>query len=170
MNSRIAPLLIALIACAAIVGCTATVAPEATATIPAVSESMATSVVSGLPTETDTPRDGGPTAVSTPGGEDSEQEPTPTLEATGAFFLDIEAPSSDEVIVFTRMLDVKGRSTVDALVSVNDTIAEIDGDGRFSVPVELIEGPNIVEVVASDTDGGQFSEVLLVIYDPNGSV
>ncbi len=61
--------------------------------------------------------------------------------------------------------EVTGRTTVDALVSVNDTIAQVDEDGRFRVTVSLEEGPNFVEVVASNTAGDQASEILLIIYE-----
>ena len=92
--------------------------------------------------------------------------PTPTPSALGTFFLDIESPEELDAVVDSNEFLVIGRTTVDAAVSVNDTFADVDEDGRFKVVVALLEGPNVVEVVASDTEGNEFSEVLLIVYEP----
>ncbi|MEX0761992.1 MAG: hypothetical protein WD208_03675 [Dehalococcoidia bacterium] len=91
--------------------------------------------------------------------------PTATPDPTEEFFLYMEAPGQDEAFVDSEVYEVTGRTTVDALVSVNDTIAQVDEDGRFRVTVSLEEGPNFVEVVASNTAGDQASEILLIIYE-----
>ena len=54
-------------------------------------------------------------------------------------------------------------------MSVNDTIAQLDVDGRFSVTVALDEEINVVEVVASVASGEELSEVLVIIREPQGS-
>jgi len=45
-------------------------------------------------------------------------------------------------------------------------IADVDQDGNFSVTVNLEEGPNIIEVVASDQLGHEKSYSIAVIYVP----
>jgi hypothetical protein len=100
--------------------------------------------------------------------------PAPELSATitsvpdaiGAFFLHIAEPADGEAIVTTSSYDVVGRTSVDALVSVNDTFAEVAVDGTFTVTVELDEGPNIVEVVASTSAGEEANIVLVIILEP----
>ncbi|MCH7593791.1 MAG: hypothetical protein IIB27_04710 [Chloroflexi bacterium] len=72
-------------------------------------------------------------------------------------------------MVTAAEFEVIGRSSLDALVSVNDTIAQLDVDGRFSVTVALDEGINVVEVVASVASGEELSEVLVIIREPQGS-
>ncbi len=99
----------------------------------------------------------------------AEVAPTPTQSPVGDFFLAIESPESLEAVTAADEFEVIGRSSLDALVSVNDTIAQLDVDGRFSVTVALDEGINVVEVVASVASGEELSEVLVIIREPQGS-
>lgn len=107
----------------------------------------------------------GPAGMQTP----VEGAPTPTQSPVGDFFLAIESPESLEAVTVATEFEVIGRSSLDALVSVNDTIAQLDVDGRFSVSVPLDEGVNVVEVVASVASGEELSEVLVIIREPQGS-
>lgn len=92
--------------------------------------------------------------------------PTATPDATGDFFLTIEEPLETESIIAESSITVTGRTRLDATISVNDIFADIDGDGRFVVTVDLEIGPNIIEVVASLSTGEALNEVLVVIYSP----
>ncbi len=92
--------------------------------------------------------------------------PTPTPEATGDFFLTIEEPENIESVVAEASITIVGRTRIDAAVSVNDIFAEVDEDGRFRVLIELEEGPNIIEVIASVETGNELVEILVVIYSP----
>ncbi len=76
------------------------------------------------------------------------------------------SPDTDELFVAQSSYEFSGRTTVDALLSVNDTVLEVDELGRFAFMMDLEEGPNVIEVVASNGLGEQFDEVLLVIYEP----
>lgn len=87
-------------------------------------------------------------------------------QATGALFLQMLSPSTDELFVTESAYEFTGRTTVDALLSVNDSVLEVDEEGRFAFAMELEEGPNVIEVVVSNALGDQFDEVLLVIYEP----
>ena len=71
----------------------------------------------------------------------------------------------DETTVYTADLLVKGQTEVDAIVSVEGVTVEVDEDGNFSTVVTLEEGPNLIEVEASDFEGNEGSVVLTVIYD-----
>ncbi|MDA1256885.1 MAG: DUF4382 domain-containing protein [Chloroflexi bacterium] len=104
------------------------------------------------------------TSTATP-----EDAPTPTQSPVGEFFLSIEAPESLEAVTTAQEFEVVGRSSLDALISVNDTVVELDVDGRFSVSVPLEDGVNVVEVVASVASGEELSEVLVIIREPQGS-
>ncbi len=87
-------------------------------------------------------------------------------QATGALFLEMISPETDELFVAQSSYEFSGRTTVDALLSVNDTVLDVDEQGRFAFMVDLEEGPNVIEVVASNGLGEQYDEVLLVIYEP----
>lgn len=100
-----------------------------------------------------------PTATATP-------EPTATPDAIGAFFLDILEPADGEAFVSTDTYEIVGRTSVDALVTVNDTFVDVAVDGTFTLTVTLADGPNIVEVVASTAGGDQSGVVLVIIYEP----
>lgn len=100
---------------------------------------------------------------------DSAPEATAAAEfeqATGALFLEMISPETDELFVTQSSYEFSGRTTVDALLSVNDHILEVDEQGNFALAMVLEEGPNVIEVVASNALGEQFDEVLLVIYEP----
>ena len=81
------------------------------------------------------------------------------------FFLEVIEPQNESV-VHQQSVEVVGRSTPDAVVSVNDTTAELDAQGNFTVEVSLKEGPNVIEVVASDFEGNQESVVIALVYVP----
>ena len=93
--------------------------------------------------------------------------PSPTPVATeGEMFLQLVSPPETEVFTDVGSLTVAGRTRVDAVVTIDDTIVEPNIDGEFSLDVALEEGPNIIEVVASVASGEQMDLVLVVIYLP----
>ena len=95
-----------------------------------------------------------PTAVPA----DAELEPGLTLE--------LLEPEELEVITEESTIDIVGATRVDAIVTINDTVVEPDGDGIFSLSVDLEEGPNLIEIIASVASGEQKDLVLVVIYLP----
>jgi hypothetical protein len=52
------------------------------------------------------------------------------------------------------------------VVSVNDAIVIAAGDGSFKATIPLEEGPNLVEVVASDEAGNETWLALTISYEP----
>ena len=124
---------------------TAAPAPTPTATpVPAATAPPA-------PTPTPTPPPGGPATL--------------TPEEAERLFLQITQPE-DESIVSTGAVAVQGSTTVDAVVSVNGAVVEVDAQGAFEAIVALEEGPNLIEVVASDLTGAQESVDIVVVYLP----
>ncbi|MBM4445403.1 MAG: hypothetical protein FJ020_08930 [Chloroflexi bacterium] len=71
----------------------------------------------------------------------------------------------NESVVNTAVILVKGTTNPDAVVTVNGTVADVDADGNFSVMVTLEEGPNLIEVYASDFEYREASEILTVVYE-----
>jgi len=93
--------------------------------------------------------------------------PSPTQVATaGELFLQLVEPAEVEVFTDVGSMTVAGRTRVDAIVTINDTMVEPNIDGEFSLDMALEEGPNIIEVVASVASGEQMDLVLVAIYVP----
>jgi len=61
-------------------------------------------------------------------------------------------------------VEVRGRTAPDAVVSINGQPVEVDGSGNFSGMVSLENGPNSIEVIASDFRGNQQSRVISLVY------
>jgi len=122
----------------------------------AISTPTPTSVITPTPTAKQTPTIT-PTHTYTP-------TPTPTV-----LLLQITQPI-DGAQVSTSAVLVIGKTIPGAVVSVSiDDIVEIanvDQNGNFSVTVNLEEGPNLIEVVASDQLGNEKSSSIAVIYVP----
>jgi hypothetical protein len=68
--------------------------------------------------------------------------------------------------VDTDVVTVKGEAPPETVVSVNDDILVVGADGKFESDVALEEGPNVVEIVASDLDGNEVTFVVPVTYQP----
>ena len=104
--------------------------------------------------------------------DDSSQasvtEPEPELEQDpfdGLFFLSLISPDEDTIFIESPTYTVSGKTRIDATVSVNDDLIDVNENGIFSALVTLEEGPNIVEVVAS-VEAEEQSAVLIIFYLP----
>jgi hypothetical protein len=104
--------------------------------------------------------------------------PTPTLThtplptatpASTALFLKVTSPQ-DQSTVSTADVTVSGSTIPGAVVSVSVddsvVIADVDQSGNFQAVVTLEEGPNFIEVDASDPLGNQVSANLSIVYAP----
>jgi len=106
------------------------------------------------PTPTTTPRlTGTPTATPT------QEPPTQSQE----LLLELLAPQ-ENIVVHSSRLAVRGFTSPDATVSVNGQLATPRTNGYFEVSLLLKEGPNLIEVIASDLGGNQEYVVITVIY------
>ncbi len=103
-----------------------------------------------------------PTPTLTP---EPTPTPTPTPTPKPEFFLTVTQPADDSIINADKV-EVMGRTTPGAVVSVNGELAEVDEEGNFTMMVVLEEGPNIIEVLASDLEGNEDSRTLVIIYVP----
>ncbi|MBI4289368.1 MAG: hypothetical protein HY671_13195 [Chloroflexi bacterium] len=90
--------------------------------------------------------------------------PAPQTQAPApAFVLAVLQPEVESVVTVAQ-LTVKGKTSPDAVVSVNGQTVVVDASGNFSAPVTLQPGPNAIQVVASDYAGHQQSAVMTAIY------
>jgi len=79
--------------------------------------------------------------------------------------LQIFAPE-DGSVVATPILLLAGAALPAAVVTVNDEILIAGADGSFETKVTLEEGPNLIEVVASNASGTEAFVTLTVIFEP----
>lgn len=91
--------------------------------------------------------------------------PTPLKSNAPTLALKVTTPQ-DESTVNAASVAVAGQTIVGAVVSVNGNLVDVDANGKFQTTVQLDEGPNIIEVVASDVTGNELSAILRVIYEP----
>ena len=91
--------------------------------------------------------------------------PPPSEPPPQGFFLEVTEPQ-DETVVNVSPVRVSGSTSPEAQVSVNGELIDVDGQGNFAAMVELEEGPNVIEVIATDYEGNEESCVLAVIYAP----
>lgn len=61
---------------------------------------------------------------------------------------------------------VSGFTMPNATVTVNGVLVDVDSDGAFTTTAILEEGPNLLEIIASNLAGEERSAVLSVIYIP----
>ena len=83
----------------------------------------------------------------------------------GDLSIQLFSPKDGEVFN-TPEIQVSGRAPAETVISINDQIILVTKTGEFSVPVSLEEGPNVIELVASDMDGNELNIILTVMYEP----
>ena len=88
---------------------------------------------------------------------------TPTPAAN--FQIALDAPHDGDTINTSPLL-VTGTTVPNAVVSVNDVVGVANGEGRFSLPVPLQAGPNVLEVIASQPNGQEAFVIVTVMYQP----
>ena len=94
---------------------------------------------------------------------------TSTVTATSTsvpLSLTISEPQN-ESIVRESLLRVSGHTAPDAILSINgDMVRTIDENGNFTTVISLVEGPNLIDAIATNYEGDQVSQELTVIYLP----
>jgi hypothetical protein len=110
-----------------------------------------------------------PTVVEPRPQPSSLPEETPVLSPGGWAQTDgtltVELLSEPEVTVHTAEYTVEGRAPQGAVVSVNEDILLVGTNQFFSSLVMLDEGPNLIEVAASDIDSQEVDFELIVVYE-----
>ena len=91
----------------------------------------------------------------------------PALIATPSVVLKVKIISpEDNSVVNVPQVEVKGEVPPGTVVTLNDEVVLADARGGFSAIVPLAEGPNTIDVVASDSYGNEDNVQLTVTYDP----
>ncbi len=151
---------------------TATSTPVPTATSTPVPTATATPLPpspTAVPTATPTPIPPSPTPVPT-ATPISTPTPVPTV-GSGTFNLTLDFEGiDDDKIIYSDTILLRGLTSADAIVSVNDVIVEVQSDGNFELTLVLVEGPNFVDIVASNLDGSSISGEYFVFSIPPAEV
>jgi hypothetical protein len=90
-------------------------------------------------------------------------QPTATSSAPidGPLSVVIESPA-DDITVTESPLEISGQADPGTVISINDEILLVQEDRRFSVQITLVEGINLIEIIASDLDENQEAFYLTV--------
>jgi uncharacterized protein YfaP (DUF2135 family) len=71
----------------------------------------------------------------------------------------------DAAVLTSTTITVIGKTVAGASVAVNEISGRADAQGNFSVPISLEEGPNALDVSASDGQGRTGETILMVVVD-----
>jgi len=88
----------------------------------------------------------------------------PVSLSSGVLNLTILSPLDGSVTDQARIY-LDGSVSVDTVLSVNEEIFILP-PGNFSIPVTLEDGPNTLDIVASDLLGNEVDLILVVTYQP----
>jgi len=105
-------------------------------------------------------------ATDSMGNRESRDLAVTSLALPPQPFLLLVTEPEDQSIVSEQLVRLSGRTGPEAIASVNGVSVSVDELGFFSTTVTLEPGPNIIDVVATDTDGRVLSAVIAVIYRP----
>jgi Glucodextranase, domain B len=103
-------------------------------------------------------------AVSTAGCMTEAPTQAPIIMATGPFTLTITSPA-DQAVVAKPGVELRGKVSDAAVLTLNDDTYLLKA-GAFTETVQLQEGINAVQIVASDMDGNEVDLILTVTYQP----
>ncbi len=102
----------------------------------------------------------------TPAPEAAASEALPPLDlGSGELSVRLLAPHDGEIFEAADIL-VIGEARPGLVLSVNDSLAVADAQGKFSIPIHLEQGTNLLEIIASNEVGDQISASLVVSYLP----
>ena len=84
---------------------------------------------------------------------------------SGPLWVHLFSPQ-DETVVQTAQIFVTVQAPVETVISLNEAIYVVSADQSFNIPVDLEEGLNALEFVASDLGGNEVAFTLTVTYEP----
>ncbi len=91
--------------------------------------------------------------------------PSSSISFVNEITLAVTSPSSGAVVRSSSVV-VRGKTSANAEIFVNDAETKADSNGNFSVNLTLEEGDNYILVAANDTYGNYAEKELTVTYSP----
>lgn len=107
---------------------------------------------------------GAPAVAASPAPASAQPGANPTL-VSGSLWLNIVSPQ-DQAVVNVAQIELVGQAPANTVISVNDQILIVGPEGQFTVGVPLVEGPNVIEIIASDAGGNEIDTNVTVFYQP----
>lgn len=96
-------------------------------------------------------------------------EPSAALPAAPAalepLYLRVLWPEEGSLITMPE-IELVGEATPGAVVSIDDEIIIVPTEGAFRQVIRLEEGPNAIEIVASNAAGQEQALIFTIIYEP----
>ncbi len=83
----------------------------------------------------------------------------------GSLTVRIDAPA-DGATLKDSPVEVKGQAPAGTVISINELVLVVKADGTFSAKVNLEQGPNLIEFLASDLSENQVFYALAVYFEP----
>ncbi len=103
---------------------------------------------------------------SVPAGQTPETAP-PASGSTGSGALNLVILSPlDGAVVNTPNVEIAGQAPAGSVISIGDDLLIVGPDGLFKQVVTLEEGPNVIEIIASDSNGNESFVLLGIFYEP----
>ena len=91
----------------------------------------------------------------------------PASGPTGSGTLNLRILSpADGAVVNTSSVEIVGEAPAGSVISIGDDILIVGADGTFKYVVSLEEGPNVIEILASDAAGNESFVLLGIFYEP----
>ena len=141
------PVVVAAPSATAVSQSTATpVAPSESTTVPTTTPVLPTSTPRPRATDTPIPV---PTATAT-------FTSTPTRSPASLLVLDVQGPLDGDTVQADALV-VYGFTTPGATLTINSEQTSVADTGRFQKVVSLVEGANVIQVLATDDRGGRES-------------
>ena len=94
----------------------------------------------------------------------SDEIPSYVEYTNGNLWLRLFTPKDGDIVT-QEVINVSGQAPVETVISINDGIFLVTDEGSFSIPVMLDEGPNVVELIASNISGDEIELVLTIVYE-----
>lgn len=74
--------------------------------------------------------------------------------------------SMADTTINSEQLVIQGQANEEVVVTVNDELFTSQKDMVFALPVDLEEGPNLIEIVISDSEGNEVYFSITAVYEP----
>ena len=102
--------------------------------------------------------------TAVPESTKGDEIPSYVEYTNGNLWLRLFTPKDGDIVT-QEVINVSGQAPVETVISINDGIFLVTDEGSFSIPVMLDEGPNVVELIASNISGDEIELVLTIVYE-----
>lgn len=72
----------------------------------------------------------------------------------------------DDSTVNSSQVELKGQAPIGTTITINDAIVYTESSQDFSVTLNLVNGANLFEIIASDINNNEVTLYLTVYYEP----